>query len=64
MTDYDRVELVWPGKTREIERPPALPFQVIERINDVTRSRGGAAPLERLSVSRGGGGAKSARLVA
>ena len=56
MTDYDRVELVWPGKTREIERPPALPFQVIERINDVTRSRGSAAPLERLSVSRGGGG--------
>ena len=38
--DYDRVELVWPGKRTEVERV-RLPFQVIERVNDVRRSREG-----------------------
>ena len=42
--DYDRVELVWPGKRAEVERV-RLPFQVIERVNDVRRSRGGHAPM-------------------
>ena len=42
--DYDRVELVWPGKRTEIERV-RLPFQVIERVNDVRRSREGQAPI-------------------
>jgi adenine-specific DNA-methyltransferase len=37
--DYDRVELVWPGKRTEVERV-RLPFQTIERVNDV---RGSAA---------------------
>ena len=45
--DYDRVELVWPGKTTEVERV-SLPFQTIERVNDVSRSLHGASPLERL----------------
>ena len=41
--DYDRVELVWPGKRTEVERV-RLPFQTIERVNDVRRSRGAQAP--------------------
>ncbi len=46
-SDYDRVELVWSGKTTEVERV-SLPFQTIERVNDVSRSLAGASPLERL----------------
>ena len=42
--DYDRVELVWPGKRTEVERV-RLPFQAIERVNDVRRSREGQAPI-------------------
>lgn len=42
--DYKRVELVWPGKTTQVERVK-LPFQVIERVNDVRRSEGGQATL-------------------
>ena len=42
--DYNRVELVWPGKRTEVERV-RLPFQTIERVNDVRRSRDGQAPL-------------------
>ena len=42
--DYDRVELVWPGKRTEVERV-RLPFQVIERVNDARRSREGQAPM-------------------
>ena len=42
--DYDRVELVWPGKRTEVERV-RLPFQVIERVNEVRRSREGQAPM-------------------
>src|SRR5437867_294430 len=41
---YDRVELVWPGKKTQVERVK-LPFQVIERINDVRRSERGQAHL-------------------
>ena len=44
--DYDRVELVWPGKRTEVERV-RLPFQVIERVNDVrliARGTGADAP--------------------
>jgi 16S rRNA G966 N2-methylase RsmD len=41
---YKRVELVWPGKKTEVERVK-LPFQVIERVNEVRRSDGGQAPL-------------------
>ena len=36
--DYERVELVWPGKHKPVEHQ-ALPFQTIERVNDVRRSR-------------------------
>lgn len=36
--DYERVELVWPGKGKPVERV-SLPFQTIERVNDVRRSR-------------------------
>ena len=42
--DYERVELVWPGKNRPVERV-SLPFQTIERVNDVRRSRGAQAEL-------------------
>ena len=42
--EYDRVELVWPKKRTEVERV-RLPFQVIERVNDARRSRGGQAPM-------------------
>ena len=42
--DYNRVELVWPGKRTEVERV-RLPFQVIERVNDVGRSHEGQAPI-------------------
>ena len=42
--DYDRVELVWPGKRSEVERV-RLPFQTIERVNDARRSRDGQAEL-------------------
>ena len=43
-SDYKRVELVWPGKRTQVERIK-LPFQVIERVNDVRRSERGQAPL-------------------
>ena len=36
-TDHDRVELVWPGKTTEVERV-SLPFQTIEVVNDSYRT--------------------------
>lgn len=42
--DYKRVELVWPGKKTEVERVK-LPFQVIERVNDVRRSEQGQGHL-------------------
>lgn len=42
--DYERVELVWPGKGKPVERV-SLPFQTIERVNDVRRSRDGQAGL-------------------
>ena len=42
--DYGRVELVWPGKRAEVERV-RLPFQVIERVNDVRRSRERQSPM-------------------
>ncbi len=42
--DQGRTELVWPGKRTQVERIP-LPFQVIERVNDMRRSEGGQAPL-------------------
>jgi hypothetical protein len=42
--DYKRVELVWPGKTTQVERV-RLPFQVIERVNDVRRSERGQGHL-------------------
>lgn len=42
--DYDRVELVWPGKRSEVERV-RLPFQTIERVNDARRSRDGQPEL-------------------
>ena len=40
--DYDRVELVWPGKRTEVERV-RLPFQTIERVNDVRASSASGA---------------------
>ena len=43
-SDYDKVELVWPGKTTEVERV-SLPFQTIERVNEVSRSAAGQARL-------------------
>jgi adenine-specific DNA-methyltransferase len=43
-SDYKRLELVWPGKKTQVERVK-LPFQVIERVNDVRRSERGQAPL-------------------
>ena len=42
--DYDRVELVWPGKRSDVERV-RLPFQTIERVNDARRSREGQPEL-------------------
>ena len=36
--------MVWPGKTTEVERV-SLPFQTIERVNEVSRSAGGQARL-------------------
>ena len=42
--DYDRVELVWPGKRTEVERV-RLPFQVIERVNDVRGAQGAQGGL-------------------
>ena len=36
--------LVWPGKTTQVERIK-LPFQVIERVNEVRRSEAGQARL-------------------
>ena len=48
--DYDRVELVWPGKRTEVERV-RLPFQVIERVNDVPhRARLRLRQLSRSTV--------------
>lgn len=47
--DYDRVELVWPGKRTEVERVK-LPFQVIERVNDVRRSHDGQGRLSSQST--------------
>ena len=52
--DYERVELVWPGKGKPVERV-SLPFQTIERVNDVRRSRGGQAglaPVNQFSRAR------------
>ena len=46
--DYERVELVWPGKGKPVERV-SLPFQTIERVNDVRRSREGQAALSNQS---------------
>ena len=40
--EYDRVELVWPGKRTEVERV-RLPFQTIERVNDVRASAASGA---------------------
>ena len=42
--DYDRVELVWPGKRAEVERV-RLPFQTIERVSDAGRAREAQAPM-------------------
>ena len=42
--DHPGVELVWPGKTTEVQRA-SLPFQTIERVNEVTRSADGQARL-------------------
>lgn len=42
---HDRVELVWPGKATEVERV-SLPFQTIERVNEVSRSLAGQSRLE------------------
>ena len=50
-TDYDRVELVWPGKNRPVERV-SLPFQTIERVNDVRRSWDAQSELVATSVAR------------
>ncbi len=47
--DYERVELVWPGKNRPVERV-SLPFQTIERVNDVRRSRDAQAHLVGAAV--------------
>ena len=47
--DYERVELVWPGKNRPVERV-SLPFQTIERVNDVRRSQDAQAQLVGASV--------------
>ena len=47
--DYERVELVWPGKNRPIEHV-SLPFQTIERVNDVRRSRDAQAQLVGAAV--------------
>ena len=49
--DYERVELVWPGKGRPVERV-SLPFQTIERVNDVRRSRESQASLIGASRAR------------
>ncbi len=49
--DYERVELVWPGKNKPVERI-SLPFQTIERVNDVRRSRNRQATLSRSSRVR------------
>ena len=52
--DYERVELVWPGKGKPVERV-SLPFQTIERVNDVRRSRdgqAGLAPVNQFSRAR------------
>jgi adenine-specific DNA-methyltransferase len=43
-TNHKRVELVWPGKKTQVERVK-LPFQVIERVNDVRRSERGQGHL-------------------
>ena len=42
--NHARVEIVWPGKRTAVERV-RLPFQVIERVNEVRRSRAGQADL-------------------
>ena len=47
--DYERVELVWPGKNRPVERV-SLPFQTIERVNDVRRSQDAQAQLVSASI--------------
>lgn len=60
--DYDRVELVWPGKRTEVERV-RLPFQTIERVNDARRSRDGQPDFFRADTTdtkhNGGGGGPS-----
>ena len=53
--DYDRVELVWPGKRTEVDRV-RLPFQTIERVNDAHRAREGQPDLD-FAKHNGGGGA-------
>lgn len=53
--DYDRVELVWPGKRSEVERV-RLPFQTIERVNDARRSRDGQPDFGIDTKYMGGGG--------
>ena len=51
--DYERVELVWPGKGKPVERV-SLPFQTIERVNDVRRSRSAQAELVGASTRHSG----------
>lgn len=41
---YERVQLTWPGKRTEVERV-RLPFQAIERVNDVRGARGNQGGL-------------------
>ena len=51
--DYERVELVWPGKGKPVERV-SLPFQTIERVNDVRRSRSAQAELVSATTRHSG----------
>lgn len=53
--DYDRVELVWPGKRSDVERV-RLPFQTIERVNDARRSREGQPDFFHSDTKHNGGG--------
>lgn len=56
--EHDRVELVWPGKTTEVERV-SLPFQTIERVNEVSRSLAGQSRFEGGGVRFQTGGPKA-----
>ncbi len=60
--DYERVELVWPGKNKPIERI-SLPFQTIERVNDVRRSRADQAQLVATEQERSRAHARTTRRV-